>query len=79
MKNCLDDKTKGKLLNALTVTRKHNLLVIIFQRFHDDKLLLHASGNPKHKFMYGFYFYYFTIPSKDKSKQEYKGKSFFQV
>ncbi|XP_076434608.1 GATOR complex protein Iml1-like [Babylonia areolata] len=33
----------------------------------DDGLILHASGNAKHKFIFGFYLYYFSYP---KAKSE---------
>jgi len=42
-------------------------VVHILQRLVDDQLVLHATGNPKHQFIYGFFFYYFTS-SKDKAK-----------
>ncbi|XP_048241324.1 GATOR complex protein Iml1-like isoform X1 [Haliotis rufescens] len=35
------------------------------QELVDDKLILHASGNPKHKFIFGFYLY-FIPPAKGK-------------
>ena len=36
----------------------------MFQRVLDDGYIIHASGNPAHKMVYGFYLYTF----KDKSK-----------
>ncbi|PVD31681.1 hypothetical protein C0Q70_07099 [Pomacea canaliculata] len=33
---------------------------MVIQRLVDDQLVLHASGNPRHMFIYGFYLYYVT-------------------
>lgn len=43
------------------------LSFFFFQRLIDDQVIVHASGNPKHKFIYGFYLYC-VIPNKDKGK-----------
>lgn len=49
--------------------RGHNIYIYVklffFQRLIDDQVIVHASGNPKHKFIYGFYLYC-VIPDKDK-------------
>lgn len=42
--------------------------VALLQRLMDDHLVLHCSGNPQHKFIYGFYLYY--VPSKVLSKPD---------
>jgi hypothetical protein len=38
----------------------------IMKAMLEEGLVLHASGNPKHKFIFGFYLYYFSY-SKIKS------------
>ncbi|XP_053383864.1 GATOR complex protein Iml1-like [Mercenaria mercenaria] len=40
----------------------------MLQRVYDDGYIIHASGSPGHKMIYGFYLY--TFVSKDKSKEE---------
>ncbi|XP_021373105.1 DEP domain-containing protein 5-like isoform X1 [Mizuhopecten yessoensis] len=48
---------------VVTTSHAINLLQVLV----DDKLIVHASWNPNHKFVYGFYFY--CIPQvKDKAK-----------
>lgn len=36
-----------------------------FQRVLDEGFIIHASGNPAHKVVYGFYLYTFRDKSKD--------------
>ena len=35
---------------------------LTFQSLLEEGLILHASGNSKHKFIFGFYLYYFSYP-----------------
>jgi hypothetical protein len=36
------------------------------QELVDDQLIVHASGNRKHRFVQGFYFYYIVEDKKGK-------------
>ncbi|KAK7490654.1 hypothetical protein BaRGS_00018071 [Batillaria attramentaria] len=42
----------------------------LMQRLIDEGMILHASGNPRHKFIYGFYLYYVT---QSKGKPDFQG------
>ncbi|XP_076106602.1 GATOR complex protein Iml1-like isoform X2 [Mytilus galloprovincialis] len=42
--------------------------IVLMQRLIDDQVIVHASGNPKHKFIYGFYLYC-VIPNKEKAPE----------
>ncbi|XP_052074227.1 GATOR complex protein Iml1-like isoform X2 [Mytilus californianus] len=42
--------------------------ILLMQRLIDDQVIVHASGNPKHKFIYGFYLYC-VIPNKEKAPE----------
>ena len=51
--------------------------IALMQRLIDDQVIVHASGNPKHKFIYGFYLYC-VIPNKDKAQENLVYNSTFE-
>ncbi|ESO91451.1 hypothetical protein LOTGIDRAFT_153895 [Lottia gigantea] len=42
----------------------------LMQKLIDDQLIIHASGNPKHKFIYGFYLYMIVTPTSKQKTQD---------
>ncbi|XP_050411212.1 GATOR complex protein Iml1 isoform X2 [Patella vulgata] len=42
----------------------------LMQKLLDDQLIIHASGNPKHRFIYGFYIYMVVTPTSKQKTQD---------